>query len=188
MRLRPLMAAVRDSLAPGGAPGASAGARAGAPGQWPIIDMGQIRGLPCMPTLNGWLLGYPVVYYVEGQEDATRASRMLSAARLRRLSVRLPCAAAPLVAAAPAAAGVGGAAGGWPDGELMAFTVPEKLLCPDLERAVARMMAALRAAVAHGVGGGGVVGRGGVVGALAGVWVDAPELVAASVGPTAVSL
>lgn len=36
-----------------------------------ILKLGAVAGAPLMPSLNGWLLGYPVVYLVdEGNVDA----------------------------------------------------------------------------------------------------------------------
>ncbi|KAK9832616.1 hypothetical protein WJX81_003926 [Elliptochloris bilobata] len=42
-----------------------------------ILKLDAVAGAPCMPSLNGWLLGYPVVYLVdEGNVDA--AAKCLS--------------------------------------------------------------------------------------------------------------
>lgn len=31
-----------------------------------ILKLGAVAGAPLMPSLNGWLMGYPVVYLVDG--------------------------------------------------------------------------------------------------------------------------
>ena len=31
-----------------------------------VLRLGAVAGAPLMPSLNGWLLGYPVVYLVDG--------------------------------------------------------------------------------------------------------------------------
>ena len=49
-------------------------------------------GAPIMPTISGWLLGYPVVYLVDaGNVDA--AARLLSSIRLALHTVVASCAA-----------------------------------------------------------------------------------------------
>ena len=46
-----------------------------------VLKLGAVAGAPLMPSLNGWLLGYPVVYVVdEGSVDA--AAQALSHAPL----------------------------------------------------------------------------------------------------------
>jgi hypothetical protein len=42
-----------------------------------------------MPTLNGWLLGYPVVYWVKDHEEAVAASKALSCSVLKRYSLMI---------------------------------------------------------------------------------------------------
>ena len=42
------------------------------------IDLERLPGLPLMPTLNGLLLGYPVVYAVATAEESQKAARCLS--------------------------------------------------------------------------------------------------------------
>ena len=41
---------------------------------WPVLVLGDVQGLPCMPTLNGWLLDYPAVYWVQDYDEAVAAS------------------------------------------------------------------------------------------------------------------
>lgn len=66
----------------------------------PLLELDDIPGLPCMPTLNGWLLGYPAVYWVQDIESALLASRCLSSSQLHLFSIKVACpklqAAAPL--------------------------------------------------------------------------------------------
>eukprot|EP00775_Hariotina_reticulata_P005467 gene5467-5702_t len=50
---------------------------------WDVLDLSGFAGLPVMPTLNGILLGYPVVYWVQQYEEAVAASRELSMSRLQ---------------------------------------------------------------------------------------------------------
>lgn len=42
------------------------------------VDLEQLAGLPVMPTLNGWLLGYPIIYVVKDVDEAQLAARCLS--------------------------------------------------------------------------------------------------------------
>jgi hypothetical protein len=115
-----------------------------------------------MPTMNGWLLGYPVVYQLQDAQAAERASRALSSSTLLLHRVRLRCALQ--LAQQPPVRGQGDA--------LCAFSVPDELLaCQEVLGGVARWFDALRAAA----------------GRAAGVW-GAPELVRASVGPGPVAL
>jgi hypothetical protein len=57
----------------------------------PIIKLDSYPGLPAMPTLNGFLLGYPVVYYVRDLGEAGAASRLLSASVLQLHRVYVRC-------------------------------------------------------------------------------------------------
>jgi hypothetical protein len=113
-----------------------------------------------MPTMNGWLLGYPVVYQLADAEQAERASRALSASTLLLHRVTLRC---------RLQLGQQQAAPG-PGGVLCAFSVPDELLCEEVEGRIARWLDGLRAAA----------GR-------AGVWAE-PELVAMPVCPGPVAL
>ena len=54
---------------------------------WPVLVLDDVQGVPCMPTLNGWLLGYPVVYWVRDYDEAGAASRALSCCVLKRYSL-----------------------------------------------------------------------------------------------------
>lgn len=64
----------------------------------PMLDLDALGGLPVLPTFNGWLLGYPVVYWVdEGSVNDTAAALGSQALRLHHvhaqcspLKVRLP--------------------------------------------------------------------------------------------------
>jgi hypothetical protein len=59
----------------------AAAAAAAAAATVPTLDLGRLQ-LPAMPTLNGLLLGYPLVYHVRDQAGAAAASRALSGAQL----------------------------------------------------------------------------------------------------------
>jgi hypothetical protein len=48
-----------------------------------VVRANALPGCPCMPTLHGFLLGYPVIYVVHDLEEAERASRCLSTCSLR---------------------------------------------------------------------------------------------------------
>lgn len=122
-QLTQLPAAVASVLSP-----PPAGGQAG--GGWlPHVKLDDCPGLPAMPTLNGLLLGYPVVYYVRDQEDAAVASRVLSRGELTLHRVLATCGAQ--LGAALSRAGADG------DGDglvvvVMAFTVPAALMgCAD---------------------------------------------------------
>jgi hypothetical protein len=52
-------------------------------GWLPNVKLDRYPGLPAMPTLNGILLGYPVVYYIRDLREAAVASRMLSGSQLK---------------------------------------------------------------------------------------------------------
>lgn len=112
---------------------------------WPTLDLEGVPGLPCLPTLNGWLLGYPIVYLVEDAAQACLAGRVLSASSLDLFRVK----AAP---AAPAAAGsdAAGARGTRRDlladaepVDLLAFTLPSELRDAGVDVAVDGFVAEL---------------------------------------------
>jgi hypothetical protein len=48
-----------------------------------VVQADSLPGCPCMPTLHGYLLGYPLIYVVHDLEEAERASRCLSTCSLR---------------------------------------------------------------------------------------------------------
>lgn len=52
-----------------------------------VIQADSLPHCPCMPTLHGFLLGYPAIYVVDNLEEAERASRCLSMSRLRLCSL-----------------------------------------------------------------------------------------------------
>lgn len=86
------------------------------PASPPVVDLLDGPAAPVLPTLAGYLLGYPALYLVHDQEGAQCASRALSSAalQLHTVAATLAC----------------GAAGGWPapeDGTLSGFTVPAEL-------------------------------------------------------------
>lgn len=55
------------------------------------FDLGRYPGsLPILPTLNGWLLGYPVAYLLT-QDTIDAAARHLSSTRLALHMVRAEC-------------------------------------------------------------------------------------------------
>lgn len=61
------------------------------PGEAVHIDLDFYQQqLPLMPTLNGWLLGYPFIYWVTSREAADKACRHLSTTTLRLHQVKLP--------------------------------------------------------------------------------------------------
>lgn len=91
----------------------------GSPGFSRIIDLSKIPGLPVMPTLNGLLLGYPVVYWVTGLDEAAAASRVLSASVLQLFCVKAVCSCV-----------------GPTNQALMSFTVPAELCDAGVEKAV----------------------------------------------------
>jgi len=130
-----------------------------------------------MPTLNGWLLGYPVVYLVSSYEEAAKASRLLSAAPLRRFWLRLRCGALEQLnkegGAGASQQSSTSSVGSSNEDVLMAFTVPEELHTPSVAAAVAALVARVGAAC----------------GAHPSVWCSGPPALAVeSVGPGAVSL
>lgn len=43
-----------------------------------VVDLEQLVGLPVMPTLNGWLLGYPIIYVVKDVDESQLAAKCLS--------------------------------------------------------------------------------------------------------------
>jgi hypothetical protein len=138
---------------------------------WPVLSLKSSR-LPCMPTLNGWLLGYPVIYLVGSYQAAASASRQLSAAQLRRFSLRLACAALGPLA--------GGEAGGAAAADvLLSFTVPAELHTPALDAAVSALVGFVAGLSIEGEGTGLFP---------AGAWSGPPTLCVETVGPGAVSL
>lgn len=57
----------------------------------PLIDLDCLEAeLPILPTLNGWLLGYPVVYLVTA-ETALGAAQWLSQEPLCLFSIQVSC-------------------------------------------------------------------------------------------------
>jgi hypothetical protein len=133
-----------------------------------LLDLGAIPGLPLMPTLNGLLLGYPVVYQLSDAQQAERASRALSSSVLLLHRVMLNC---RMTSARGQAAGSATkqAAGTQGAGMLCAFSVPEEL-ADSVQQRVGLWVESMRAAVAR-----------------AEVW-DVPEVVRVLVGPGPVAL
>lgn len=97
------------------------------------LDLDGVQGLPLQPTLQGLLLGYPLVYHVPSSDAAATACRCLSALGL--VLHRMEAQVAPHVAAAVGQAQVasrGGKAGQvqGPERDLLtlcAFSVPRGL-------------------------------------------------------------
>ena len=151
VQLARLLPAIRRAAAEAAASAAAAAGEsaAGAATDWPVVDLGEVPALPCMPTLNGWLLGYPVVYIVAGREAAAAAARALSGAALRRVAVRAAC---PALARRLEAGGNGGNVGGGEGGdELLAFTIPEALCGGGaVDDACAALLARVRGAARRG--------------------------------------
>ena len=54
------------------------------------VNLDLLSDLPLMPTLNGWLLGYPVVYYIRSADEAQAAARCLSSDALSVFRATLP--------------------------------------------------------------------------------------------------
>jgi len=75
---------------------------------------------PLLPTINGWLLQYPVVYVVT-PENASSAAAALSSAGLALFEMRMPCAAVSW-----GGAGRGGMDGSQPD-VLYGYSAPAAL-------------------------------------------------------------
>ena len=102
------------------------------------VDLEALRplGLPPMPTTNGWLLGYPVVYSVADADEAQRASRCLSSGDLLLVTATGVCRAMGLAwGGAGAAVGVGVGTGGGAgsqqgSGTICAYSIPAELV-PD---------------------------------------------------------
>jgi hypothetical protein len=130
-----------------------------------LLDLNAIPDLPLMPTLNGLLLGYPVVYQLSDADQAERASRALSASVLLLHRVMLRC-RMPLSGAAPGSQQAAAAQGA---SMLCAFSVPEEL-ADSVQQRVGLWVEGLRAAVAK-----------------ADVW-DGLEVVKMLVGPRPVAL
>lgn len=157
-------------------------AQSSPPRAWPVLDLGSVPGLPCMPTLNGWLLGYPVMYLVGSYEEASKASMLLSASQLHLFTVRLPCLALQQLRQRQeqrAAAGRGVEVGSWAEAQLMAFSVPAELHTEPLTRAVEAMVSSISSAVEAGSNGDTFP---------ANLWAGLPMLDVKAVGPGAVSL
>lgn len=110
----------------------------------PHVKLDSCPDLPAMPTLNGLLLGYPVVYYVRDHQEAAVASRMLSASQLKLCRVVATC-APQLSATLKAAAGQVTSKMLMPQSTdstvLMSFTVPATLSGADdkVQQAVRRL-------------------------------------------------
>jgi len=154
----------------------AAGAAAVADGQeWlPLIKLGNCQNLPAMPTLNGFLLGYPVVYHVRDLQEAGVASRMLSASQLQLHRVVATCAAqltAVLQAAGDQRSNQAAAHQACDKVVLMSFTLPATAESADAQEKVQQTV--------HRVRGRQVE--------LPDIW-QALELSVISVGPQAVSL
>ena len=96
------------------------------------LSLGKLRGLPLMPSLHGWLLGYPVIYIVRSMDEAQRAARCLSADDITVFRAS--------VSASPQAAGMQLREGGGKEVAssngcmeaciLSAFSVPTRLCLP----------------------------------------------------------
>lgn len=164
------------------AAGVAASAVAGYSGSIASINLSLQQGLPTMPTLNGLLLGYPVVYCVWDQADAAAGSRMLSAAELKlhRIVGRcdvlarlgLGAAGAPIKQHLQVSVEPGGnAAAGGAVVVLQSFTVPDSVWGEEVEGRVPQVLQQLQACAAHNPG----------------CW-HGIELVTSVVGPQAVSL
>jgi hypothetical protein len=123
-----------------------------------------------MPSLNGWLLGYPVVYLVGSYEEAAAASRALSMSQLHRFCVALVPAALPAQQL--------GSGGGERKDALMAFTVPQELHTPELDAATAGLVASISHALESSSG----------TAFPSGLWQGPPTLFVEAAGPGAVSL
>jgi Domain of unknown function (DUF4504) len=54
----------------------------------PVLALGSVAGAPLLPTLNGWLLGYPVVYLLDA-DGVGAASDALSSSPLVQCSLRV---------------------------------------------------------------------------------------------------
>uniref|UniRef100_A0A383WD02 Uncharacterized protein n=1 Tax=Tetradesmus obliquus TaxID=3088 RepID=A0A383WD02_TETOB len=110
----------------------------------PVIDLGRVRGLPAMPTLNGFLLGYPAVYWVRSLQEAAAASKVLSTSRLRLHRVHGNC---PALAAFGCDSSSGRSIAGRRMA-LLSFTVPEALCDDAFESKVQQLLARLQRAAA----------------------------------------
>jgi hypothetical protein len=112
----------------------------GSSSSMPVIDLGRFQGLPAMPTLNGFLLGYPAVYWVQSLQEAAAASKVLSMSHLKLHKVLGSC------TAVKACSGDASGAGRVPC--LMSFTVPESVCDGALECKVLQLLARLQGAAA----------------------------------------
>ena len=128
-----------------------------------VLDLDSIQGLPLMPTMNGWLLGYPVIYLLADAEEAALASRALSSSALLLHRVMLAC-REPLIVAPQGLSRAGQA------DVLCAFSLPEELLGSCVEARVGLWLDDVRDAAADWA-----------------IW-DVPEMDRASVGPGPVAL
>eukprot|EP00879_Flechtneria_rotunda_P004457 GHRR01004709.1.p1 GENE.GHRR01004709.1~~GHRR01004709.1.p1 ORF type:complete len:292 (+),score=86.10 GHRR01004709.1:583-1458(+) len=139
----------------------------------PLIDLGRMQGLPAMPTLNGLLLNYPIVYWVRNVEEACQASRILSSSRLQLFSVRGKCMSCSTVADGWLSDGISGV--------LWSFTVPEHLYDEEVADSVQRFKHLVAARALNGCAG--FLG----VDLAVGLWQDVTMEVTV-VGPGPVSL
>jgi hypothetical protein len=122
----------------------------------PVIDLGRVKGLPAMPTLNGFLLGYPAVYWMRGLQEAAAASKVLSLSRLKLHRVLGSCAAVSACS--------GDASGAGRSTCLMSFTVPEAV-CDDVlgcrvQQLMTRLHEAAGGSVENGAAGCAVLQMG----------------------------
>ena len=62
-----------------------------------LTDLTSVKGIPIMPTLSGWLLGYPVVYLAD-EITAALMAQLLSAAVLVLYTVQVD---GPLIQVCP---------------------------------------------------------------------------------------
>lgn len=106
--------------------------------------------MPLAPTLNGWLLGYPIVYQVRTAEEAAAASSYLSSTSLALVRANAACAAVRSGAATVGVEegrgrgrgrGAPGAGGGmllqpWQDLRMLcSFSAPQALMPEDDDHA-----------------------------------------------------
>jgi hypothetical protein len=118
----------------------------------PVLDLGRVQGLPAMPTLIGFLLGYPAVYWVKSLQEAAAASKVLSTSRLRLHRVHGSCSALAHCGCDTSSGGIKGR-----HMTLLSFTVPEALCGDVIQSKVQQLVARLREAagsIAHPVEAG----------------------------------
>jgi hypothetical protein len=113
---------------------------------WDVLDLEDLVGLPAMPTLNGMLLGYPVVYWVQGYEEAVSASRELSMSKLQLFKIKGTCSWLTSEGRLATAEADGGCIV-----VLMAFSVPQLVCCAAVAQAVEERVNCMRAK-AHSAG------------------------------------